>query len=717
MIFQGKSIQCHELGDGMIELRFDREGDAINKFDAATVKELGEATQAIAAHAAAKGVVVTSGKDGFIVGADITEFGAAFSQSDEQLIEWSAESNAVFSGFEDLQMPTVTAINGMALGGGFEMALSSDYRVMSSKAAVGLPEVKLGIFPGFGGTVRLPRLIGADNAIEMIAGGSNVKAKAALANGCVDAVVEPDQLLEAAKSLLALCIAGEMDWQARRAQKTGPLKLGPVDSMMVFETAKGFVAGKAGKHYPAPIEAINCIQKAANKGRDDALKIEHKGFVKVAKTTQAQALIGIFMNDQLIKKKSKGWIKQSKEIKQGAVLGAGIMGGGIAYQAASTGTPMIMKDINKAALDLGLNEASKLLNKQVSRGKMDAAKMASVLNNIRDTLNYGDFGEVDIIVEAVVERADIKKMVYADVEKYAREDVIIASNTSSISIDELASDLKRPENFLGMHFFNPVHRMPLVEVIRGSKTSDEAIAATVALATRMKKTPIVVNNCPGFLVNRILFPYFFGFEGLIAEGADFQRIDKLMEGFGWPMGPSYLNDVVGMDTSQHVGHVLAAGYPDRMSPAEGQKSSLDLMVEAGRLGQKSGSGYYKYEQDRKGKPKKVKDPEAYEIIKGAVKETREHSDEEIVERHMLPMIIETARCLEQGIVDTAAEADMGLIMGIGFPPFRGGALKYADTLGLDHIVKACEKYAYLGKLYEPTERMKEMAAKGESYYG
>lgn len=717
MIFEGKSIQCHALGDGMIELRFDRQGDAINKFDAATVKELGEATQAIASHDGAKGVIVTSGKDGFIVGADITEFGAAFSQSDEQLIQWSADSNAVFSAFEDLEMPTVTAINGMALGGGFEMALSSDYRVMSSEAAVGLPEVKLGIFPGFGGTVRLPRLIGADNAIEMIAGGSNVKAKAALANGSVDAVVEPDQLLEAAKSLLSLCIAGDMDWQARRAQKTGPLKLGPVDSMMVFETAKGFVAGKAGKHYPAPIEAINCIQKAAGKGRDDALKIEHKGFVKVAKTTQAQALIGIFMNDQLIKKKSKGWIKQSKEIKQGAVLGAGIMGGGIAYQAASTGTPMIMKDINKAALDLGLNEASKLLNKQVSRGKMDAAKMASVLNNIRDTLNYGDFGEVDIIVEAVVERADIKKMVYADVEKYAREDVIIASNTSSISIDELASDLKRPENFLGMHFFNPVHRMPLVEVIRGSKTSDEAIAATVALASRMKKTPIVVNNCPGFLVNRILFPYFFGFEGLIAEGADFQRIDKLMEGFGWPMGPSYLNDVVGMDTSQHVGHVLAAGYPDRMSPAEGQKSSLDLMVEAGRLGQKSGSGYYKYEQDRKGKPKKVKDPEAYEIIKGAVKETREHSDEEIIERHMLPMIIETARCLEQGIVDTAAEADMGLIMGIGFPPFRGGALKYADTLGLDHVVKACEKYAYLGKLYEPTERMKEMAAKGESYYG
>ena len=268
-----------------------------------------------------------------------------------------------------------------------------------------------------------------------------------------------------------------------------------------------------------------------------------------------------------------------------------------------------------------------------------------------------------------------------------------------------------------MHFFNPVHRMPLVEVIRGSKTSDTAIATTVALASKMKKTPIVVNNCPGFLVNRILFPYFFGFEGLLQEGADFARIDKLMEGFGWPMGPAYLSDVVGMDTSQHVGHVLAAGYPDRMQPEEGHKSTLDLMVEAGRLGQKTGSGYYKYEEDRKGKPKKVKDDEAYSIIKPAIKETKEHSDGEIIERHMIPMIIETARCLEQGIVETAAEADMGLIMGIGFPPFRGGALRYADSLGLANIVEACKKYEHLGKLFEPTDKMKAMAADGASYYG
>lgn len=717
MSYQGKTIQTHDLGDGIVELRFDREDESVNKFDQACVAELGEAAAALGKADGVKGVVVTSAKDVFIVGADITEFGAAFKRSDEEMIEWCEKTNAHFSAFEDLPFPTVTAINGIALGGGFEMCLSSDYRVMSTKAQVGLPEVKLGIFPGFGGTVRLSRLIGADNAIEIIAGGSNVKPDAALDNGSVDAVVAPDALKDSAIDLVKRAIAGEIDWQARRKQKKGPLALNPIESMMVFETAKGFIAGKAGKHYPAPVEAVNVIQKGAGKGRDEALKIEHKGFVKVAKTTVAESLIGIFMNDQLIKKKNKKWGKQANEIKQGAVLGAGIMGGGIAYQAASTGTPMMMKDINKPALDLGLNEASKLLGKQVSRGKMDAAKMASVLNNIRDTLNYGDFGEVDIVVEAVVERADIKKSVYKDVEKHAREDIIIASNTSSISIDELAEDLARPENFVGMHFFNPVHRMPLVEVIRGSKTSDTAIATTVALASKMKKTPIVVNNCPGFLVNRILFPYFFGFEGLLQEGADFARIDKLMEGFGWPMGPAYLSDVVGMDTSQHVGHVLAAGYPDRMQPEEGHKSTLDLMVEAGRLGQKSGSGYYKYEEDRKGKPKKVKDDAAAGIIAPAVKETKEHSDEEIIERHMIPMIIETARCLEQGIVETAAEADMGLIMGIGFPPFRGGALKYADTLGLANIVEACKKYEHLGKLFEPTDKMKAMAADGASYYG
>ncbi|WP_028007117.1 fatty acid oxidation complex subunit alpha FadB [Solimonas flava] len=714
-IYQGQSIQVEKLDGGFAELRFDRQGDAINKFDARTVKELGEAGEALKKDGSIKGLIVTSGKDSFIVGADITEFGANFQKSEEEIAGWAYEANKVFSAIEDLPYPTVTAINGLALGGGFEMALSTDYRVMSTSAQLGFPEVKLGIFPGFGGTVRFPRLVGADNAIEWIAAGEQQKPEAALKVHAVDAVVAPDKVKAAALKLLQQAVDGKYDWKARRAQKTGKLQLNPIEAMMVFSTSKAFIAGKAGKNYPAPLAAVTAIEKAAGKTRDEALKIEGQGFAKVAKTTQADALIGLFLNDQLIKKKGKGYVKAGKKVEHAAVLGAGIMGGGISYQSAIKGVPVIMKDIADKALDLGMDEANKLLSKQVGK-KLTAEKAGHILSTIRPTLNYGDFKTVDVVVEAVVENPKIKKSVLAEVESQVKEGTIIASNTSSISIDELATAMKHPENFLGMHFFNPVHRMPLVEVIYGEKTSKEAIATVAAYAATMGKTPIVVKNCPGFLVNRILFPYFYGFLGALRDGADFVKIDKVMEGFGWPMGPAYLQDVVGIDTSHHVGDVLAAGYPDRMSNTTGEKTALDVMYEQKRFGQKNGIGFYKYETDPKGKPKKVADPTTYELLKPIQKGQVDMSEEEIIDRHMLPMIIETVRCLDDGIVETPTEADMGLIMGIGFPPFRGGALKYADTIGMQTILDKCAKYAHLGKLYEPTESMKKMAAEGKTYF-
>lgn len=717
MIYQGQTIQVSQVDSKagpIAELVFDNKNDSVNKFNAETVGELKAAGEAIAA-SGVKGLLVTSGKSVFIVGADITEFGKSFSEGEEKLLNWLKESNDVFSAIEDLDMPSITAINGIALGGGFEMALTTDFRVAGSKASLGLPEVKLGIFPGFGGTVRLPRLVGADNAIEWIAGGTPNKPEKALKIGAVDSVVAAGKERDAAIAMLELAINGAFDWQARRAQKTGPLQLSRIEATMVFETAKGFVAGKAGPHYPAPVEAIKGIQKAAGMSRDEALKVEHAGFAKVAQTTVADSLIGLFLNDQYLKKLGKGHAKIAKDVKQAAVLGAGIMGGGIAYQSASKGTPIIMKDIAEPALELGMGEATKLLAKLVERKKIDNAKMGKILSSIRPTLSYGDFSEVDIVVEAVVENPKVKHAVLADVEKNVKEGTILTSNTSSISISYLAEALEKPENFCGMHFFNPVHRMPLVEIIRGEKSSDEAIATTVAYASAMGKTPIVVNDCPGFLVNRILFPYFFGFGGLMNEGADFRQIDKVMEKFGWPMGPAYLNDVVGIDTSHHVGDVLSEGYPDRMKTTE--RSSLDVLYDNNRLGQKNGKGYYEYVEDRRGKPKKVYNEEIEALLDEVRPGRKEFSDEEIIERHMIPMIIETARCLEEGIVDSAIEADMGLIMGIGFPPFRGGALKYADTLGMANIVKACdEKYSHLGKLFEPTDKMREMAAAGAKYY-
>lgn len=715
-MFKGKSISVvvnHE--EQIAELCFDREGEAINKFDSRTLVELKDAAAALAAAQGIKGLLVTSAKDVFIVGADITEFGSYFQRSEPEIADGFLLSNAGFNGIEDLPFPTVTAINGLALGGGLEMCLTTDFRVMSSAAQIGFPEVKLGLNPGFGGTVRLPRLIGADNAIEWIAQGAQQKPDAALKMHAVDAVVAPDKLRAASLSLLKQAIEGRYDWKARRAQKMGPLKLNPIEASMVFETAKGFILGQAGKHYPAPIEAVKSIQKAASKSRDDALKVEAQGFARLAKTTQSDALIGLFLNDQFLKKKGKAYAKAGKPIKQAAVLGAGIMGGGIAFVSASRGTPIVMKDIAETQLALGMGEANKLLAKDVERKKSTPEKAGKVLSSIRPTLNYGDFAGVDVVVEAVVENSKVKKSVLAEVEGMVKAGTVLASNTSSISIDDLASALKAPENFLGMHFFNPVHRMPLVEVIYGAKTSKEAIATVVNYASSMGKTPIVVKNCPGFLVNRILFPYFAGWEFALNDGADFVQMDKVMEDFGWPMGPAYLEDVVGIDTSHHVGDVLAAGYPDRMSRT--RRTAIDVMYEAKRFGQKNGIGFYKYELDPKGKPKKTADPSTYELLKGVQPNgTRDFGDEEIIDRLMLPMIIETARCLEEGIVESATEADMGLILGIGFPPFRGGALKYCDTLGMKTVIEKCAQYTALGKLYEPTARMQQMAAAGQTYY-
>ena len=303
---------------------------------------------------------------------------------------------------------------------------------------------------------------------------------------------------------------------------------------------------------------------------------------------------------------------------------------------------------------------------------------------------------------------------FDDLRDVVAEDAILTSNTSTISITRLAESLKRPENFCGMHFFNPVHRMPLVEVIRGEKTSDAAVAATVSYARAMGKTPIVVNDCPGFLVNRVLFPYFGGFSLLVEQGADFRRVDKIMEKFGWPMGPAYLLDVVGMDTAVHANEVMAEGFPDRMA-REG-KTAIQAMYEAERLGQKNAKGFYAYEEDKKGKPKKVDDEAALSLVKELATASQDFSDEEIIARMMVPLCLETVRCLEDGIVGTPAEADMALIYGIGFPPFRGGPLRYIDSIGTKAFAELCDKYAHLGKLYEAPQMLKDKAAKGEAFF-
>lgn len=714
MVFQGKAVSVKMLDGGIAELCFDNADASVNKFDRATVKELGEATAAIA-QSDAKGVLVTSGKPVFIVGADIMEFGAMFAAPEAEMQAGFAQSNAVFNAFEDLPIPSVVAINGFALGGGFEMCMVCDYRVMSTAAKVGLPETKLGIIPGFGGTVRLPRIIGVDNAVQWIASGKDQRPDKALSDGAVDSVVEPEKLRDSALEVLQQCIDGKLDYKAVRQEKQSPLKLNDIEAMMSFMTCQAMVYQQAGKNYPAPLAAIAAMQKAAKMGRDDALKVEGAAFAKLAKTSVAEALIGIFVNDQMIAKKAKDWSKKAEPVKRAAILGAGIMGGGIAYQSASRGTPVLMKDINQPGLQAGLDEANKLLSKQVARGRMTAAEMGDTLNRIAPTLSYDEFKEVDMVVEAVVENPKVKHAVLKDVEAIVTDDTIITSNTSTISISFLAEVLERPENFCGMHFFNPVHLMPLVEVIRGEKSSDAAIAKTVGYATAMGKKAIVVGDCPGFLVNRVLFPWFSGFAQLVKDGADFQKVDKAMEKWGMPMGPAYLSDVVGIDTAAHAVQVMADGFPDRMKPTF--KDATHVMFENDRYGQKNGKGFYKYEPDKKGKPRKVVDEETYALLKPHVDESKEFDADEIVARMMIPLCTEIARCVEEGIVETPSEADMALVYGIGFPPFRGGAFRWMDSIGLKTFCELADKYSSLGKLYEPTDKQREMAAKDQKYYG
>ncbi|HEX7651024.1 MAG TPA: fatty acid oxidation complex subunit alpha FadB [Noviherbaspirillum sp.] len=714
-LHQGKTVRAMRLDDGFAELCFDRSGEAINKLDKLTLAEILEAVAAIAAAPDLRGVLVTSAKEVFIVGADITEFGALFKRPDEDMIAYFRKSNGALLALEQLPIPVVAAINGFAFGGGLELALGCDFRVMSTAAQIGLPEVQLGLFPGLGGTVRLPRVAGMQVAIDWVIGGKPSKADAAVTSGVADAATSPEKLRDAALALLTRAAKDDIDWKQRRAAKANPLQLDADGAQALFAEAKARVSKSSPKHQPAAMMAVESMEASWSLPIVEALDVETRQFTRVAKTQAAGSLVQAFLSDQALKKLFKAHAKAARPVRSAAVLGAGIMGGGISFVSAQKGTPVRMKDIAQAQLDLGMNEAVKLLARQVKTGKLVQDKANAILASIKPQLDYSGFQEVDVVVEAVVENIKVKHVVLAELEKVVRDDAIIASNTSSLRIDDLVVPLQRPQNFVGMHFFNPVPAMPLVEIVKGNKTSAEAVSTAVGYAHAMGKTPIVVKDCPGFLVNRILIPNTRAFSQLVADGADFEKIDRVMEAFGWPMGPAYLMDVVGMDTGSHVCHVIAAGYPERMTTT--WQDVLELMVEHKRYGQKNGIGFYRYEADPAGKPIKKPALDSHELIARVQPNgRRDFDDQEIVERIMLPMIIEAAIALEEGVVATPAELDMALVLGIGFPRYAGGILKYADWLGMDKVVALSEKHAQLGAPYRATAAMKDMAARGAKFY-
>lgn len=712
-MFQGNSIQLRQLDNGIAELCIDRQGASANALDARTLDELREALASLQDAQDIRGLLVSSAKKtGFVVGADLNELSELRMRSEIDIVRINGGQAAVFNLFESLPFPVLAEINGWALGGGFELTLACDYRVLSSAAQVGLPETGLGLFPGLGGSVRLPRLIAESTALEWILSARNVKPDAALKAGAVDALAGPEDLRETALAELNRVIATPDAWKARRQLR---LLAKPQLGASPFADARENLK-KTSPHVPAYGEVLALIERSIRLDRDQALALECETFARVLKSQAAASLIRIFHNNQHLKRKGQEYGQVAGKVERVGVLGAGIMGGGIAYTSAVRGLPTVMKDIAEPALALGMGEADKLLNKQVVGGKLSAEQAATIRECIQPTLSYDGFDSLDVVVEAVVENLNVKRMVLADLEGCVREDAVIASNTSSLSITEMARDLNKPERFAGMHFFNPVPVMPLVEVIRSPQTTDLAAATVARYAIAMGKTPVVVRDCPGFLVNRILTAYILAFLRLVRDGADFVEVDRVMQAFGWPMGPAYLQDVVGMDTSRHVIEHIAHGYGERLLP--GYEHAVERMARLGRFGQKSGLGFYRYETDPKGKPRKVPAEDTYAMLDEIQPKGRQaFSDEEILQRMMLPMIIEAARCLEEDVVDSAAEIDMALILGIGLPRHLGGALQYADWLGMNEVLRLCNAYATLGGLYQPTARMREMAAAGSAYYG
>lgn len=713
-MYRGTAISLNTLDSGLVELVLDLQGSSVNKLDQLTLNELGEALQQLTeAGASVQGLLIRSAKPAFVVGADITEFTTLFKRPEAELLHWMSGVHEHFSRLENLPFPTVAAVNGFALGGGLELALAADCRVLAEDAKVGLPEVTLGICPGFGGTVRLSRLADLSAALEWMTSGKPQAAAKALKLGVADQVVPATELQDAALALLRALVNDPAASRANRQRKQQALANTPALQAQLEGLSASYTKTLDAR-YPAAGAIVALVSQHATQSFGTALEMEAQTFAQLAKTTASQSLIGLFLSDQSLKRKAKSWIAKADKVQQGAVLGAGIMGGGVAYQSALSGVPIIMKDIRDEALALGSKTASKALDKLIEKGRLDEAGKQQVLARIHPELEYQDFERVDLVVEAVVENPKIKAAVLSEVEGLMRPDAILTTNTSTISIDLLAKSLKRPELFCGMHFFNPVPLMPLVEVIRGSQSSEKTLATTLAYAVAMGKTPIVVKDCPGFLVNRVLFPYFNGFNRLLKDGVDFERIDRVMEAFGWPMGPAYLADVVGIDTMVHADQVLQVGFPNRMG--HDGEPIMEALLAAGALGQKNGKGFYEYGVDAQGKRTKTPSAAAHALIAERVQAKPEVSDEDIIDRLMIPMCLESVRCLEEGIVDSAEEVDMGLILGLGFPRFRGGALRYIDHLGLAVFAQKAVKHSAHGGLYQLTSGFNTRLQNGQTYF-
>jgi 3-hydroxyacyl-CoA dehydrogenase/enoyl-CoA hydratase/3-hydroxybutyryl-CoA epimerase/enoyl-CoA isomerase len=708
---EGRYLSLTRLGDGVMEITLDRRDDSINMLDEHFTSELGLLLDTIRSDGSLRGVLLSSAKRAFLVGADLNVLLKLCDRPAGELAAFSLENGKVLSTLEDLPVPVVVAINGYALGGGLELALCADYRVLASDGQVGLPEVSFGIVPGWGGTVRLPRLANCQVALDWIVGARPQMPPKALEDGVVDALSHPAQLRQTALHWLHRAMRDELDWRTRRRRCKGAFEF--EDSAIALARDK---AQKGARFLPAALAVVDLLVRCAPLDRDAALSHEAETFARLVKTPTARALVAAYLSNQRLTKSHKNQAVEGNRVGRAAVLGAGIMGGGIAFTSALNRIPVLLKDISKKALNLGTGEARKLLLKHVEAGRMPQEQADAVLASIVPVLEFEQFDTVDLVIEAVVESLDVKREVLANVESLVKPGTVLASNTSSLSIAEIAAALKRPEDMVGLHFFNPVHQMPLVEVIRGPATRAYAIATAVGYVSAMGKTPLVVKDCPGFLVNRLLGAYMTAFLRLVHDGADFLSVDRVMQAWGWPMGPAYLMDVAGIDTLDKALIILGKAYPNVM--ATPYPTAIQLLASQQRCGQKSAAGFYLYEIDSKGKPRRSEDPRIGEVLGQVQPRGRVNfADEEIEERLMLAMILEAARCFDEEVTAGAAEIDVGMRLGTGFPAHHGGPLWYADSMGSAEVIRRCERYASLGGLYEVRTNIAAFMRKGGRFYG
>ena len=656
------------------------------------------------------GVIFTSGKSVFVAGAEIPAL-LAFGKADDVtgIHRHVMSGQSAFSRIEALPVPTVAAINGVALGGGLEFALASDARVMSEHAKVGLPEVNLGLFPGYAGTVRLPRMIDPVTAMQWISSGRPQSAKSALDAGLVAQVCDAESLLDTAVNEIDTVVAHMAEI---RSKKQAKVVTNETTRKELDQLATGLNV-RPGANYPAASLAVSLVIDQLESSAEQAGLAEAKAFAEILTSPTAINLLSVFMNEQAVAKVAKKMAAGASPTSHVAVIGAGIMGGGIAYQSSLKGINAVLKDIQPEALEAGMSEAKRNFATQVAKGRLSEEDAQLAQARISPTLDSDSLSGVDMVVEAVVENTAIKQSVLADLESHISPNCVLTSNTSTISITRLAEGLSKPEQFCGLHFFNPVPAMPLVEIIRGDKTSDATIAKTVQYAMQLGKNPIVVNDCPGFLVNRVLFPYIIAAQMLVAEGVDFRQVDEVMQAWGWPMGPAYLSDVIGLDTMTHCLDVMAADIPQRMAPD--YISAIHTLHGNGRLGQKSGKGFYNYARNEAGRMTKQQDDLALSLI--YLNAPSEINANEIQDRLTLAFCLETIRCLEEGVVASAAEADMALLWGLGFPRFRGGALRHVDTMGVEAFCEMAESYSHLGSLYEIPQLLDKMRKSATSFYG